>query len=188
MFYYAFASWRKKPQISNNKFTLHRNSSLIAFQVMMIHAIILETIGLHWWLHEKFVIVSVVLLIVNIYSVIFFVGDIQAVRQNALHVTVEGMYLSLGLMKRMEIKWTDIIELMDEPELLNRKCSKNTIEFITRDFETVHPNIILHLKHPIRATLLMGKEKEFEQVAIRVDEPNRFKEMLINHMGTFGRE
>ncbi|WP_318503207.1 beta-carotene 15,15'-monooxygenase [Bacillus sp. T3] len=182
MFYYAFASWSKKPHISNNKFTIHRNSSLIAFQIMMIHAIILETIGIHWWLHEKVLIVSIVLLIINIYSVIFFVGDIQAVRHNALHVTEVGMYLSLGLMKRMEIKWTDIVKLIDEPELLKRKCSKNTIEFIARDFETVHPNIILQLKHPLRATLLMGKEKEFEQVALRVDDPTRFKETFINNM------
>ena len=86
------------------------------------------------------------------------------------------MYLSLGLMKRMKVKWSDIDVIIDEPNLLTQKLSKNTIEFIARDFEAVHPNVILQLKHPINATLFMGINKEYEQVAIRVDEPNKFKD------------
>lgn len=182
MFYYAFVCWKKKSPINNNMFTLHQNSSLIAFQIMMIHAIILETLGLHWWLHEKSLILSVIILIFNIYSVIFFVGDLQAVRHNPLLVTEECMYLSLGLMKRMKIKWSDIDVIIDEPKLLTQKLSKNTIEFIARDFEAVHPNVILQLKHPINASLFMGINKEYEQVAIRVDEPNRFKDLIKKQM------
>jgi hypothetical protein len=185
MFYYAFASWKKKSPKNNNMFTLHQKSSLIAFQMMMIHAIILETLGIHWWLHEKSFILSIIIFIFNIYSVIFFVGDLQAVRHNPLLVTEDCMYLSLGLMKGMKVKWSDINTIIDEPNLLTQKSSKDTIEFIARDFEAVHPNIILKLKNPIKAVLLMGIYKEYEQVAIRVDEPNRFKDMIKKKM-TYG--
>ncbi|WP_066072552.1 beta-carotene 15,15'-monooxygenase [Neobacillus soli] len=178
MFYYAFAAWRKKPQSGENVFTLHQKSSLIAMQVMLIHAVILETVGLHWFFHEKSVILSVILLIINVYTVIFFVGDIQTVRHNPLQVTEEKMYLSIGLMKRMEITWSDIEEIIDEPQQLKQKLSKNTIQFMARDFEEIQPTVILKLKRPIQAILIMGMKKEYNQVAIRVDEPVRFKEVL----------
>ncbi|MGG3890620.1 beta-carotene 15,15'-monooxygenase [Metabacillus fastidiosus] len=178
MFYYIFCTWKKKPQYRGNTFTLHRKSSLIAFQMMMIHAIVIETIGIHWWLHDKSFVLSIILLIINIYSVLFFLGDIQAVRLNPLQIESDRMYVSLGLMKRMEIRWDDIEEIIEDSEILERKLSKNTIDFIARDFETVNPTVILKFKYPIDATMPMGMKKKYEQAAIRVDEPEKFKEML----------
>ncbi|WP_423797949.1 beta-carotene 15,15'-monooxygenase [Neobacillus sp. SAB-20_R2A] len=172
MFYYAFASWKKKPQHGQNVFTLHQKSSLIAMQVMLIHATVIEMAGLHWLFHEKSVILSIILLVLNVYTVIFFLGDIQAVRHNPLLVTEEGMYISLGLMKRMEIKWDDVEEVIEAP--LVGKRPKDTIEFIAHDFEEVKPDVILKLKKPVDATLIMGLKKKYSQIAIRVDEPNRF--------------
>lgn len=127
MFYYAFGMWKKKPQSKENTFTLDKNSSLIAFQVMLIHAIVIETIGIHWWLHDKSMILSLILLILNIYSVILFLGDIQAVRFNPLQVEHDRMYVSLGLMKRMEIRWDDIAEVIEEREKLEQKLSNNKL-------------------------------------------------------------
>ena len=178
MVYYALGMWRKRPQYEANTFTLHKKSSLIAFQVMMIHAIMIETIGIHWWLHEKSLILSIILLVINIYSVILFLGDIQAVRFNPPQMEHDRMYVSLGLMKRMEIRWDDIEEVIEDRDRLEQKLSKNTIDFIARDFEEVYPNIMLKLKRPVEATLLMGVKKEYEQVAIRVDDLEGFKEAL----------
>ncbi len=178
MFYYAFGIWRKKPQHRNNTFTLEKKSSYIAFQVMMIHCIVIETIGIHWWLHDKSVILSLILLVLNIYTVILLLGDIQAVRFNPLQMERDCLYVSLGLMKRMKIKWDEIAEIIEEREILEQKLSKNTIDFVARDFEKIYPTVILKLKQPVKATLLMGMEKEYEQVAIRVDDAERFREAL----------
>ncbi|MED3561285.1 beta-carotene 15,15'-monooxygenase [Bacillus xiapuensis] len=182
MFYYAFASWRKKPHVGPNVFTLHQKSSLIAFQIMLIHATVLEMAGIHWMFHDKSAVLSIIMLVLNFYTVIFFIGDIQAVRHNPLQVTEESIYISLGLIKRMEIKWFDIEEVIDEPEHLNEKRSKDTIEFMARDFEPVQPDVILKLKRPVEATLIMGMKKEYSKVAIRVDDPNKFKEVLKGKM------
>lgn len=178
LFYYALGTWKKETIQKENTFTLHKNSSLIAFQIMMIHAIIIETIGVHWWLHDKSFILSFILLIINIYSVFLFLGDIQAVRLNPLQIEYDRMYVSLGLMKRMEIRWKDIESVIEDKEILEQKLSKQTIDFMARDFEKVIPTVILKLKNPLEATLLMGIKKKYEQVAIRVDDPERFKEML----------
>jgi len=178
MFYYAFGTWKKQPNSETNTFTIYKRSSLITFQIMIIHAVVIETLGIHWFLHSKSVILSLILLILNIYSIIFFLGDIQALRFNPLRIEHNRIYLSLGLAKRMEIQLKDIEELIVDTEVLEQKTSKTTIEFIARDFEKVYPDIILKLKFPVEATLFMGIKRKYEQVAIRLDNPQDFKKIL----------
>ncbi|MFF3101050.1 beta-carotene 15,15'-monooxygenase [Viridibacillus arvi] len=183
MFYYAFASWKRPIPVAPNTFTLHKKSSLLAFQIMLIHAIVIETLGIHWWLHEKSMVISIFLLILNIYSVIFFLGDIQAVRLNPVRLKEQKLYLSLGLVKQMELSLDDIKSITTDQEELKKKLNtKTTIEFVARDFEEVHPHMILELKKPCTAALLIGFKKQYSRVAIRLDDPIAFKQALHQHL------
>jgi hypothetical protein len=186
MYYYAFASWRKKPRLGPGRFTLHQKSSLLSLNIMLIHATIIEMAGLHWWLHEKSLVLSLVLLVVNLYTIVLLIGNLQAVRHNPLLVTEKGFYLSLGLMKRIEIKWSDIEEVTTVPKQDQYKSSKNTLEFIARDFELATPDFVFKLKQPVAATLLMGVSREYSLVALKVDDPVGFRDALMCRVpGTF---
>lgn len=176
MFYYAFASWKKRPIDAENRFSLHTKTSFIAFYSMMIHAIVIETIGIHWWLHDKSMILSIVLLILNIYSVIFFIGDIQAVRLNPLTVDEKQIRVALGLGKRMDIPFDEIEHIAWGDDAANENLkAEGVIDFIARDFEAVLPQCVITFKRPLHATLFLGFEKEFSKAAIRVDDPNRLR-------------
>ena len=150
---------------------------------MLIHAIIIETIGIHWWLHEKSMILSLVLLILNIYSVIYFIADIQAVRLNPLTLEKDRLRISLGLGKRMEIPYNSIERIAwgEEAETYNLKTS-GLIDFIARDLEATVPQCIIHFKYPLKATLFLGMEKEFNVAAIRVDESEKFRTALEQYI------
>ncbi|TPF16938.1 beta-carotene 15,15'-monooxygenase [Priestia megaterium] len=184
MFYYAFGTWKKQPSTEGDTFTLYKRSSFITFQIMIIHAIVIETLGLHWLLHNTSIVLSVVLLFLNIYSIVFFIGDIQALRLNPLRVDNDRLYVSFGLAKRMEIRFQDIEEIIEDTHILEQKIPSTTIEFIARDFETVHPDLLLTLKSPIEATLFMGIKKKYKQVAIRVDDPHAFKKIVKERLET----
>lgn len=179
MFYYAFASWKQQPNRGDGKFYLHEKTSLISFNVMLIHAIIIETIGIHWWLHDKSLILSIVLLVLNIYSIIFFIADIQAVRLNPLTIDENRIRISLGLLKRIDIPFDaiDRVEWGKRAETYNLK-EKGLVDFIARDFEEVKPQCIIHFKRSLKATLFLGMEKECHVVAIRVDELGKFQHAL----------
>ncbi|OEH92613.1 beta-carotene 15,15'-monooxygenase [Bacillus solimangrovi] len=183
LFYYAFASWRKSLPTGPNYFTLYKNSSLIPLQIMLIHAIILETIGIHWWLHNQSILLSIILLILNVYSIVFFIGDIQALRLNPLKITNDDLYISLGLTKRMVLPLNNIALVTTDKQSLEKKLEKETtIEFIARDLEAVHPHVILELKNPCNATLMMGMKKTYTKVALRLDDPAKFIETLKARM------
>lgn len=179
MFYYAFATWKQKPQLDDKTFTLHHNTSLVAFYVMLIHAIVIETLGIHWWLHEKSMILSLVLLIVNVYSLIYFLGDLQVIRLNPLVVKEEEIQVSLGLGKRMTIPFQEIDRIVwdEEASTFNLK-DKQLIDFMARDFEGVTPQCVIIFKRPLRAIRFLGFEKEYQRAAFRVDDLKPFRALL----------
>jgi hypothetical protein len=177
--YYGFASWKMRERAG---LTLHKSSSYIAFQMMMIHAIVIETIGIHWWLHDKSMILSILLLILNVYSVLFFIADMQAVRLNPIYATNDSLYLSLGLMKRAKIRFANIEKMEEDPELLKEKLSKDTIDFIARDFGEAYPQIMLKMKEPVEVTFMLGFKKSYNNVAIKADQVHELKEILQQGM------
>ncbi|MDZ5610620.1 hypothetical protein U2I54_27385 [Bacillus pseudomycoides] len=97
---------------------------------MMIHAIVIETLGIHWWLHDKSIIISIILLVLNIYSVVYFLVNIQTIRLNPMYINERSMYFSLGLLKRAEIDFNDIECVIEDSMILKSKLSKDTIDFI----------------------------------------------------------
>ena len=114
----------------------------------------------------------------SFYSVVFFLEDLQAIRFNPLQVENDRIYISQGLMKHIEIKWTEIDVVIEDRAIFEKNRTKNTIEYIARDFEKTYPDVIIKLKQPKEATLLMGMKLNYEQVAIRVDDAERFKQLL----------
>ncbi|MFC4410720.1 hypothetical protein ACFOZY_09870 [Chungangia koreensis] len=180
MLYYAFGSWKQTAPNGEDVLTLHKKTSMVAFYVMLIHAIVIETIGFHWWLHEKSLVLSLVLLILNVYSVVYILGDIQAVRLNPMIVRDGKLHVSLGLGKRMTIpvEAIDSIDWGKDAENVNLK-DKNLIAFMAQDFETPKPDCVIHLKESLEATLFMGMRKSYGKVALKVDDPNQLKRLLI---------
>lgn len=144
MFYYAFCSWKRKQK---DGITIYKNSSLIAFQIMLSHAVIIETIGVHWIFHIIGIspIISVILLILNVYGILFLLGDIQALRLNPLYIDENSIYLSQGLLKRAQIFFENIEEIVINKEVLQGKLPKDTLEFVPKDFEKIYPDVMFKL-------------------------------------------
>ncbi|GGP11866.1 beta-carotene 15,15'-monooxygenase [Oceanobacillus neutriphilus] len=176
-FYYALCSWKKTPP---DGITLHKQSNFIAFQIMMIHAIIIETFAIHWWLHSKSVVISIILLILNVYSVIFLIACIQSIRLNPIYTDEKALYVSFGIIKRVKIDFQDIESIIENDTVLKSKISKDTIDFVARDFEQVYPDMILKMKKPVKATVFMGIQKEYSKIAIKSDAPDRLKAIVLN--------
>ncbi|RNF40069.1 beta-carotene 15,15'-monooxygenase [Planococcus salinus] len=173
MFYYAFFSWRKKPMEGPHTVSLHKNTSAIAFYIMLIHAIVIETIGLHWWLHDKSVILSIVLLVLNLYSVVYFIGEIQAIRLHPLSIKDGNLKVALGLSKRMVVPLDAIqnIRWGDRP-------GKDALEFIAKDIEEPEAQVVIEFETPQPAYLFYGRTKYVKEIALRVDDPEKLKNLL----------
>lgn len=176
MFYYAFFAWKKKAPSHVSVVTMHEKTSAIAFNIMLIHAIVIETIGLHWWLHDKSFVLSIVLLLLNIYSVIYFIADIQITRLHPLEIKNGKLYITQGLSARIIVPLSMIKEVQWGATL----PSKDTLKFVYKDFEELEPQLIIHLRDPVEATMFMGMKKSVTEFAVRVDEQEKLKTLLAS--------
>jgi hypothetical protein len=173
MFHYLFFSWRKIAPAHSGSVTMHKKTSALAMNIMVIHAIVIESIGIHWWLHSKWPVLSIVLLILNIYGVFFFLAEINVMRQNPLEIKNGKLYVTQGLIQRVAVP-LDTIEKCD----WGGAPDKDSLIFMYRDFEQTEPQVILHFKEPVEATLFMGRKKSVSSIALRVDDPEKLKQLL----------
>jgi hypothetical protein len=173
MFHYLIFSWRRKAPAHDGCVTMHKKTSSLAVNIMVIHAIVIESIGIHWWLHSKWPVLAIVLLVLNIYGVFFFLAEINVMRQIPLEIKNGKLYVTQGLMHRVAVPLA-AIEKCD----WGRDPEKDTLIFMYRDFEQTEPQVIIHFKEPVEAILFMGRKRSVSSIALRVDETEKLKQLL----------
>ncbi|MBM7703656.1 hypothetical protein [Metabacillus iocasae] len=181
MFYYAFLSWRARPsQSCYPTFTFHKKTSVIAMNIMIIHAILIETIGFHYLLSEWNHIVSWVLLILNIYTVLFFIGEIQAIRKCPFIISDKKMIMQVGLTKCLILPIEKIknMDYYEESSKLSKQEEKMLFDATVSDLFKQPPQFEITLKEPVTAYYLFGKRKQVNKVWVTVDEPESFLQVL----------
>ncbi|MBH0165409.1 hypothetical protein IHV12_10770 [Fictibacillus sp. 7GRE50] len=184
MFYYAFFSWRKAPVMTGQTFTLHKNTSYVALQLMLIHALIIESVGLHYFFSQWNHTVSLILLFINIYSILFLIGQMQAVKKVPLIVTNQSLILNIGFIKSLDLPFKYIQEwkTYEGPDELSAAEMKYTFEARVSDFIPEKPNIELLLKKPIRSDIIYGFKKNVTRVVIKVDNPTELMRLIEKRM------
>ncbi|WP_258549792.1 hypothetical protein [Cytobacillus firmus] len=61
-------------------FTYHQKTSINAVYILMIHAIAIESIGLHYWLHSWNAVAAYIVLIANVSGALYFLAEKNATR------------------------------------------------------------------------------------------------------------
>jgi len=186
MFFYSLFSWRKhtSDSINGTVFTYHKNSSVIAFYIMIIHAIVIESIGFHFLLHSWNAIVAIIALILNIYAIFLFIGEVQAIRLCPFVITNKNLHLHVGMMKRMVIPIEKIesIHFYDGPEKLMKAERKHIYDAAIADFMKEKPTFEITLKGPVKAKYMYGFTKQVTKVHVTVDNNQLFYETLIKQI------
>ena len=122
LIYYAFLSWREKVPTGKSVYSYHKKTGAIGVYIMIIHATAIESIGFHYLLHQWNPVIAWILLILNVYAMIYFIAEIQAIRKNPLVVTEEQVIIQIGLGKKIVMPFTQIDNIaFYKGELLTEK-------------------------------------------------------------------
>ncbi|MFE8699499.1 hypothetical protein ACFYKX_02555 [Cytobacillus sp. FJAT-54145] len=181
VFYYSLFSWKKKVKVSHGTpFTYHKKTSSTAVYIMLIHATIIESVGLHYLLHQWNEIVAYILLFLNVYGVLYFLGEIHATRLTPFLLTDKQLYLQTGLAKSMDLPLQQIKEFKyyDGPEKFTRKELDTLFDARVADFISEKPTFEILLNEPQTMNLMYGIERKVDRIVLNVDEPNQFYEEL----------
>lgn len=179
LFHYALFSWKKKVHIEHGQaFTYHHKTSSVAVNLMLIHAVAIESIGLHYFLHGWNEIVAYVLLFLNVYGILYFIAEIQATRLSPYLLTEDHLLLQTGFSKSMHLPLSQIKEIKhyDGPEKFSSKELKDLYDARAADFIPEKPTFEILLHEPQELQLMYGLKRNVSRVVLNVDEPARFYE------------
>ncbi|MDA1566500.1 hypothetical protein PDK93_10540 [Bacillus cereus] len=176
LIYYAFLSWREKVPEGEYVYSYHKKTGAIGVYIMIIHATLIESIGFHYLLHQWNPVIAWILLILNVYAMIYFIAEIQAMRKNPLNVTEEQVIIQIGLGKKIVIPFTQIdnIAFYKGDELLTAKEGKQVLDATVMEFIKKPATFEITLKEPVKAQLLYGFSKTVSRVHLNVDEERKF--------------
>jgi membrane protein YdbS with pleckstrin-like domain len=182
IYYYSLFSYRKKinTHVNRMQFSFHKKTSVIALNLMLIHAIVIETIGVHYLLHKINPIISYITLFLNVYTVLLFIAEIQAIRLTPIQIRNEELVIQIGIMKRINIPLKNIakIEYYNGPEKFSNKDLEHIFDARVNDFIQEKPKFDIYLKETSTANLLYGFTKKVNRIVLSVDEPERFYQTL----------
>ncbi|WLP61906.1 hypothetical protein Q9G86_14620 [Bacillus thuringiensis] len=175
LIYYAFLSWREKVPEGEYVYSYHKKTGAIGVYIMIIHATLIESIGFHYLLHQWNPVIAWILLILNVYAMIYFIAEIQAMRKNPLVVTEEQVFIQIGLGKKIVMPFTQIDNIaFYKGELLTAKERKQVLDATVMEFIKEPATFEITLKEPVKAQLLYGFSKTVSCVYLNVDEERKF--------------
>ena len=174
LIHYGLLSWRNRPRYTTGGgvFTYHEKSGNGLVLGVFLVLIAIEVPALHLLLGSKFPTLAWVLTALGLYGVVFILGDFNATRLRPIRIHDSKFDLKIGLRWRCTIPLSEIddieattFDIEDRDGLLNCVVIGNQ-------------NLVIRLKRPHTATGIYGFEREFDRIAIAVDEPALFSAAL----------
>ncbi|MGX5499476.1 hypothetical protein ACWKT9_09815 [Bacillus wiedmannii] len=185
LIYYAFLSWRATVQEGESVYSYHKKTGAIGVYVMIIHGTLIESIGFHYLLHQWNPVIAWILLILNVYAMLYFLAEIQAMRKNPIIITEEQIIIQIGLGKKIVIPFTQIDKIVFyKGKPLKKEEEKEVLDAAVMEFIKEPPTFEITLKEPVKAQLLYGSSKTVSRVHLNVDEERKFYDVVtekLNH-------
>ncbi|HEK9099059.1 hypothetical protein KFD70_06090 [Bacillus pfraonensis] len=179
LLYYALFSWHTKSLENKNTFSYHKKTGAIAFYIMLIHATLIESIGFHYLLHQWNPVLAWILLILNIYGILYFLAEIQAIRKNPYIMTEQEIIIQVGLGKKIVVPFVQIEEIsFYKGDVLTKEEEKVVFEATIMEFMKEPATFEIKLKEPLTAQLLYGFTKKVNRVHVNVDDEREFYEAI----------
>ncbi|MFD4850690.1 hypothetical protein ACFVV6_13090 [Bacillus mycoides] len=183
LIYYAILSWREKVPDGECTYSYHKKTGAIGVYIMIIHATVIESIGFHYLLHQWNPVIAWILLILNVYAMIYFLAEIQAMRKNPIVVTEEQVIIQIGLGKKVVLPFTQIDNIaFYKGEPLTAKEEKEVLDATVMEFIKEPATFEITLKEPVKVQLLYGFTKTVSRVHLNVDEKRKFYDAVTERL------
>ncbi|WDL99124.1 hypothetical protein [Alicyclobacillus sp. ALC3] len=175
---FAFFGWGRARAV-NAQFTLHKSSTYFGFFIVMLHEQIIEGIALHFWLHSFNPILAWVSTGLHFYSIVWIIGDYNAIRSTGISVSEDRLVINVGLRKRVSIPMRSIqgVQAFD-PRTMGTSQDRfiAAVLPLPRFMEAFHefPQIAIKVKEPVAAESFLGRKQFVTNILIRVDHSSEF--------------
>lgn len=179
IYYGIFGSFRRTPKASPERpdiFSYHRSQDTgMSLALMLI--LTLEAVPVHFLVHQWSNIAAWVLTGLSLYTLLWLLGDLQALRLKPAKLTATHLHLYTGLRQQATIPLEDIADITPAEPTVPAGCTQ---------FSLSEPaQLYLYLKRPAPVFGLFGKRTDVSCIGVYVDDPERFQ-ICIQSLFTTG--
>lgn len=158
-FWLALTGWFRRP--AANAFSMHRRSSWFAICAVFVLLIAGETAVLHVLVAMWSSTAAWIATALSIYSVLWLVGDAQALRLFAIVVDATHVHVTVGFRRRASLPRA-AIEAIERTTIVPDGAVALTM------FE---PTLIVTLREPVTVRGMFGRSRAATRIALSVDDP-----------------
>jgi hypothetical protein len=169
MYAYAFTRRAQLPCSGEDVYRDRGQANWRQLVWVLLILFVVEGAVVHLLLSRWSVVAAWVLAAMQVYGAIWLLADVEALRRYPICADAEGLELRLGMRVRARIDWKDV-EGVTEVE--------KEVEGALRCYLSGSPNLLLVMKEPLTATIALGLERSTQHIALALDEPARFVEMV----------
>lgn len=181
IFFYAFASWRRKPFVpaSARGFSYHqRNATAATFYTIFVASLV-ELVAVHFVLRTVAPRVDIAVLVLSVFGAVWILGFARAVQLRPILLTDDELRIRSGLSWRVDIPRTAIASIafgrVNAPP-------KRTPGYVRAAFG--EPNALITLREPLRAHGPYGIVRDVTRVGFVLDDVNGFAQATARHSTT----
>jgi hypothetical protein len=173
---HAVTGWRT-PVRAAGHFTVHRINGWPLFAGVLAFLIVVETAVVHVAIAAlASSIVAWIATGLSLYSIVWLIGDIHALRHGGVTVTPAGLELDLSVRWSGILRWSAIASI--EPGTLPDRKAPGVI-----DASILGANVIVELVSPVELVGLFGRRRSGTRIGLSIDDLDRFMATLAAHRG-----
>ncbi|MBD3917283.1 hypothetical protein H8B09_00835 [Paenibacillus sp. PR3] len=191
VFYYLFASWRKRigkavqsplaaresaslAAPSDQKFTYHRNTSLFLFAAMLTKVLVIESIVVHLFVRMLNEYAAWIMTAGSLWIIALLWADCRRSVLEPIRLTQDGLVLRYGLRLNGDLPYSAIADVQSGMDLQPTKEERKRSAVAPM----VTPNVIITMRSTVTLEGLLCQPHEVHTVYIAVDDPTDFVEAL----------
>jgi len=168
--YYAFFSWRRRPRRSENDFTFYRASGWGTILFVLILLIAGEGFAAHVFLARWSAKAAWTFTALDIYSMIWLLGDFQGLRLCPLTFDGRTLRIRLGLRWSADVPAENVASVARlSPGAFPK--AKDVLRFSMLE----EPRYAIHFREPVPVSGMVGLTRRVRAIGLFPDQPEEFE-------------
>ena len=177
--YYSLFTWRKSPPLlkagKGKTFTMHKDGAYLGVFFMLVHAMVIEIVGVHMIIAQFDTVLAWVVTVLDIYLLLFIVADYQAIRLSPLVVDSKGLHFQKGIRQYGFVPFNVIQDIHENRKSIEEiKQDKRGFTLAIQGFEKERIPYVIKLKKPIKVYQFFGYSKKVESIYVKTDDSHKF--------------
>jgi hypothetical protein len=190
---YAIMGWLEADPVPDHltTFTCYKESGWRHFLIGILFILGFESIAVQILLYGKYLWIADLHALFAVYSLLWLLGDYQAIKKNLTVLTCSTLSVRVGLRWNFSIPVKDIAHVdLGEPAELTLPVEIKMGSFVSErklpEYGVIlvfgKPTVHLTLRKPLTTRSGLGRSKTLKQIGLGIDEPLAFVQVLREYL------